>query len=86
MRDPLSGLRVVRYDLLKDWTPKAEGFDIEAELNHHIVNCGYSIREIPIGYRIRVGVKKLRRRDGLAILHRILSQTHVKLHLRGMFL
>lgn len=77
MRDPLSGLRVIRYDLLKDWTPKAEGFDIEAELNHHIVNHGYSIREIPIGYRIRVGVKKLRRRDGLAILHRILSQTHV---------
>jgi dolichol-phosphate mannosyltransferase len=77
MRDPLSGLRVVRYDLLKDWTPKAEGFDIEVELNDHIVNRGYSIREVPIGYRIRVGDKKLRRRDGLTILHRMLSQTHV---------
>ena len=75
MRDPLSGLRVVRYDLLKDWAPKAEGFDIEVELNQHIVNHGYSIREIPIEYRTRVGVKKLRRRDGFTILRRMLSQT-----------
>lgn len=73
MRDPLSGLKVVRYDLLKDWTPKAEGFDIEAELNHHIVSQGYSIGEMPIDYRIRVGEKKLRRRDGLTILHRMLT-------------
>ncbi|MGA2973296.1 MAG: glycosyltransferase family 2 protein [Candidatus Bathyarchaeia archaeon] len=75
MQDPLSGLRVVRYDLLRNWTPKALGFDIEAELNHHIATRGYSIREIPIEFRIRIGVKKLRRRDGFRILHRMLSQT-----------
>lgn len=74
MKDPLSGLRVIRYDLLKNWNPKAQGFDIEAELNHHIVSCGYSIREVPIKYRIRVGEKKLRRRDGFIILRRMLSQ------------
>ncbi|MGD0424565.1 MAG: glycosyltransferase family 2 protein [Candidatus Bathyarchaeia archaeon] len=82
MHDPLSGLRVVKCDLLKDWTPKAVGFDIEVELNHHIVKCGYSIREIPIGYRIRVGEKKLRRRDGLTILHRMLTQTPLMNFLR----
>ena len=75
MRDPLSGLRVVRYDLLKNWIPKSLGFDIEVELNHHIAASGYSIREIPIEYRIRIGVKKLRRRDGWKILRRMLSQT-----------
>jgi glycosyltransferase involved in cell wall biosynthesis len=77
MQDPLSGLRVVRYDLLRNWTPKASGFDIEAELNHHIASRGYTITEIPIEYRTRVGVKKLRRRDGFTILHRMLSQTHL---------
>jgi dolichol-phosphate mannosyltransferase len=75
MKDPLSGLRVIRYDLLRDWSPKALGFDIEAELNHHITASGYSIREIPIEYRIRIGEKKLRRRDGFQILHRMLTQT-----------
>jgi len=74
MLDPLSGLRVVRYDLVKDWTPKADGFDIEAELNHYVVVRGYRIREIPIGYRTRLGGKKLRRRDGISILRRMLFQ------------
>ena len=74
MHDPLSGLRVVRYDLLRNWAPKSLGFDIEVELNHQIKTKGYSIREIPIEYRVRIGAKKLRRRDGLKILRRMFSQ------------
>jgi len=50
LHDPLSGLRVVRSEILKDWKPRSKGFDIEAELNHHIKRRGYQTFEIPIGY------------------------------------
>jgi dolichol-phosphate mannosyltransferase len=75
MRDPLTGLRVIRYELLKDWSPKSKGFDIEAELNYHVERKGYRIREIPIRYRDRLGEKKLKLRHGFTILKRILSES-----------
>jgi dolichol-phosphate mannosyltransferase len=75
MRDPLTGLRVIRYELLKDWSPKSKGFDIEAELNYYIERKGYRIREIPIRYRDRLGEKKLKLRHGFTILKRILSES-----------
>ena len=31
--DPLSGLRVVRSEILDGWKPKSKGFDVEAEMN-----------------------------------------------------
>jgi len=34
MQDPLTGLRVMRADLLRHWNVKSQGFDIEVELNH----------------------------------------------------
>ena len=70
--DPLSGLRVVRWSIIKDWAPKAEGFDIEAEMNFHIEKKGYLIEELLIVYRKRLGPKKLGLKDGLPILRRIL--------------
>jgi glycosyltransferase involved in cell wall biosynthesis len=73
--DPLSGLRVVRAKILKDWKPKSMGFDIEAELNSHVGNKGYEIVEIPIEYRSRLGEKKLRVRHGLGIAKRILAES-----------
>ena len=54
-RDPLSGLPVVRCDLLKDWISKVVGFDGEVELNQYAVSRRYSIMEIPIVYRNRGG-------------------------------
>lgn len=72
MRDPLTGLRVVRYSLLRKWKPKSRGFDIEAELNYHIEKAGFGIKEIPIHYRDRLGEKKLKLRHGVSILKRIL--------------
>jgi len=59
LNDPLTGLRVVRFELLKGWKPKSMGFDFEAELNHHIERLGYDIVEVPIIYRKRLGKKKL---------------------------
>jgi dolichol-phosphate mannosyltransferase len=74
LHDPLSGLRVVRSEILKDWEVKSKSFDIEVELNHLVERKGYSIAEIPISYRPRIGQKKLRVTDGAVILKRILSE------------
>lgn len=71
LNDPYTGLRLIRFELLKGWKPKSDGFDIEAELNHRIDRLGYKIVELPIKYRKRLGKKKLGFIDGLKILRRI---------------
>jgi glycosyltransferase involved in cell wall biosynthesis len=75
MRDPLTGLRVIRAGILRGWYPKSQGFDVEVEMNHLVENKGYGIAEIPIYYRIRQGVKKLSIKDGFSILRRILKES-----------
>ena len=75
LNDPYTGLRIVRSDVLKGWKPKSEGFDIEAEINHHVQKSGYKIIELPIKYRKRLGKKKLGFRHGLKILRRIIIET-----------
>jgi dolichol-phosphate mannosyltransferase len=75
MRDPLTGLRVVRWAILKNWRPKSEGFDVEVELNHHVERQGYGIREVDISYRSRLGEKKLKLKHGVTILRRILTES-----------
>ena len=73
--DPLSGLRVVRAGLLKNWRVKSKGFDVEVELNHHVEREGFRIVEVPIIYRERLGVKKLGVKNGFEILKRIMLKT-----------
>jgi len=75
LNDPLSGLRVVRAELLKNWKPRSKGFDIEAEINSVVDREGYRIVEIPIDYRHRLGEKKLKVRHGFGILKRILAES-----------
>ena len=75
LRDPLTGLRVVRWKILRDWRPRSRGFDIEVELNHLVERKGYQIEEIPIYYRNRLGEKKLKLRHGFIILKRILAES-----------
>jgi glycosyltransferase involved in cell wall biosynthesis len=77
LNDPLTGLRVIRWNILKNWKPKSKGFDIEAEINHRVENEGYEIVEIPIQYRSRVGEKKLKLKHGLTILKRIVAESLV---------
>ena len=73
--DPLTGLRVMRWEILKDWKPRSTGFDIEAELNHRVERAGYQTVEIPVQYRARLGEKKLKLRHGLTIFRRIVSES-----------
>jgi dolichol-phosphate mannosyltransferase len=78
LRDPLTGLRVIRTNILENWRPKSDGFDIEVELNHHVERRGYNIIEIEIPYRPRVGEKKLKLRHGITIMKRIISESIIK--------
>jgi glycosyltransferase involved in cell wall biosynthesis len=75
LNDPLSGLRVVRADVLRNWKPKSKGFDVEAEINFLVEREGYRIVELPIDYRNRLGEKKLKLRHGFGILKRIMSES-----------
>lgn len=75
LKDPLTGLRVVRAEILHDWKPKSKSFDIEAELNHLVEKKGYQTTEIPIHYRTRRGSKKLRPIHGFLILRRIMLES-----------
>jgi glycosyltransferase involved in cell wall biosynthesis len=75
LKDPLTGMRVVRWDVMKGWKPKSKGFDIEVELNHQVERKGYTIVEMPIEYRVRLGEKKLKLKHGLTILKRILTES-----------
>jgi dolichol-phosphate hexosyltransferase len=75
LSDPLSGLRVVRSEALEGLKLKSKGFDIEAELNSIMERRGYKIIEVPIEYRSRLGEKKLRMRDGLGIMKRIVAES-----------
>jgi glycosyltransferase involved in cell wall biosynthesis len=75
MHDPLTGLRVVRWRILRDWVPKSKSFDIEVELNHLVERKGYTLTEISIPYRPRRGEKKLKLKHGATILRRIITET-----------
>jgi len=74
LADPLTGLRVVRAEIFRNWKVKSKGFDVEVELNHHVERSGFCIVEIPIEYRERLGEKKLGVRHGAEILRRIMLE------------
>jgi glycosyltransferase involved in cell wall biosynthesis len=73
LNDPLSGLRVVRTEIVRNWKPLSKGFDVEVEINAVVERGGYQIAEVPIDYRTRLGEKKLRPRHGIEIFKRIIS-------------
>ncbi len=75
LKDPLTGLRVVRMEILRNWKIKSKGFDIEVELNHHVERMGFGIMEVPINYRERLGEKKLKVRHAAEIFKRIMLET-----------
>ncbi len=75
LADPLTGLRVVRAKIIKNWKVKSKGFDIEVELNQHVEREGFSTVEVPIKYRERLGEKKLGIKNGAEILKRIILET-----------
>ena len=75
LQDPLTGLRAIRGEILKDWKVKSKGFDIEVELNSLVQKKGYKTVEVPIEYRERLGEKKLKMKHGVTIFKRIMTET-----------
>ncbi|TRZ80611.1 glycosyltransferase [bacterium] len=75
LKDPFTGLRVMRREIVNNWVPKSKEFDIEVELNILVKKKGYEVVEIPINYRRRIGVKKLKPIHGFRILKRIMLQS-----------
>ena len=75
LQDPLTGLRVIRADILRNWAIKSKGFDVEVELNHQVGKQGFKTLEVPIEYRERLGEKKLKMKHGLTILKRIIYES-----------
>ena len=74
LADPLTGLRVVRAGILRNWAVQSKGFDVEVELNHHVERAGFGIVEVPINYRERLGQKKLGVKNGAEIFKRIMLE------------
>ena len=68
LKDPLTGLRDVRAEILRNWDVKSRGFDVEVEMNCEVARQGFKTVEVPIQYRQRIGEKKLRVRHGVGIL------------------
>ena len=76
LQDPLTGLRAIRAEILKEWHVKSKGFDVEVELNNEVERRDFGIVEVPISYRKRLGEKKLKVSDGVTIFKRILLDTY----------
>jgi glycosyltransferase involved in cell wall biosynthesis len=74
LHDPLTGLRVIRAEILKNLKLKSNGFDIEVELNSIVQKKGYKTVEVPIQYRQRIGEKKLKMKHGVTIFKRIMTE------------
>jgi dolichol-phosphate mannosyltransferase len=75
LQDPLTGLRVIRAGILRNWVIKSRGFDVEVELNHQVAKQGFKTLEVPIDYRERLGEKKLKMKHGFTILKRIIYES-----------
>jgi len=76
LQDPLTGLRVVRAGILRNWKVESKGFDIEVELNLQVDQSGYRIVEVPIQYRQRLGEKKLGLKNSVEIFKRMMIETY----------
>ncbi len=69
MLDLCSGFWGVRLDVVAGLHLETDGFEIEAELFSKAYRAGFNVSQIPITYRERVGVAKLRAvHDGARIL------------------
>lgn len=60
IRDSQSGMWVFRRQILDGLRIHSEGMSFSEELKLEVIRRGFKFREIPIAYRARVGVKKIR--------------------------
>ena len=75
LHDVLSGMYIVRTEVLKELMFETRGFGIESEIVAHVVSTSGKVNEVPIEYRKRLGKKKLSVKHGLQILREIIRLT-----------
>lgn len=66
--DVLSGMYLMKTNVLREVSFQSKGFGIESEIVAHVASSGGYIVEVPIRYRKRLGKKKLGLRHGISIL------------------
>lgn len=57
LSDVLSGMYVVRSDILRELNYESRGFGVEVEVTAHVASSGYRVYELPIRYRRRLDPK-----------------------------
>ena len=74
--DVMTGHKAFSRKVLKSLRLKENGFGVEVELTAQVLKHGWKILEIPIDYSYRThGAAKIRYRDGLQSLLKLLSST-----------
>jgi len=59
VKDPCSGMYLLRTDMARNLEIASAGFDVEAEIVTQVLSLG-RVAEVPISYRRRIGKSKLR--------------------------
>ena len=73
--DSQSGMRAFKREIFPEIDVKARSLEYEPKATARAAKLGYKIKEIPIGYRARIGQSKINEvRDGLKIIY---SLAHV---------
>lgn len=65
--DVLSGMYLLRTDMMRELEITSSSFDVEVEIASHMASMG-DITQVPITYGERLGKQKLRASDGTRIL------------------
>lgn len=85
--DAQSGLRAFKKSLFYRLSVEARGLDFETEMTARAVKGGYTVEEIPIKYKERVGKSKLKPfSDGYRMLRAVLRGTRPLSGLRKILL
>ncbi len=77
LSDVLSGLYIIRTEILRELLFETKHFSIESEIVAHVASTGGEIDEIPIKYRRRLDprAKKLKIVDGVRIFYDMIRLT-----------
>ena len=73
LRDVLSGMYLVKLDLVKNLPIESKGFSIEVDIAAKVASITGKITETPIHYRERIGKKKLKMIHGALIVKDIVK-------------
>ena len=73
-KDVCTGYWAFSKDSMKKIKIKAKNFDLEMNLFIQTVKQKFRIKTIPISYKKRVGINKLRKKHGFIILFRLLKE------------